>query len=331
MALLNDIKKYSPLLAADGIYYLFTGLSAAVINKEVYAILSPRLISLQSIIGWGGGVLLGFMWSKWNKRLLPLMLPLFALQAMASILYFVYSEATLNMFIFWVLSMGMYIFFGGISDKIFEGAKAWFFKKSEERASYDNLIDMTGSIAGFLGYFISMIYVPSLRMAILFNFIATFFWCVGIIWYTIRHKSELKDNQGVPPTTGSDNSYGNPVIERQTVLGSIESQSSNGGEFTCYKYEGYHVLIPTCIGEEAFNAYIENGVLVFHTENYGDLGAGYTGTDRTILGLYIDDDAYITIGDNYVLMGNDMLDTYCPQTQQCTDGPKNYRLRIIYR
>ena len=193
MSLLADSKKYWSLLLADGFYYLFTGLSAAVINKEVYAILSPRLISLQSIIGWGGGVLLGFMWSKWNKKLLPLMLPFFSLQAVASILYFIYSEATLNMFIFWVISMGMYIFFGGISDKIFEGAKAWFFKKSEERASYDNLIDMTGSISGFAGYFLSMIYVPSLRMAIFFNFIATFFWCCGIIWYTLRHRGDLKD------------------------------------------------------------------------------------------------------------------------------------------
>lgn len=188
----QDIKKYFPLLASDGIYYLFTGLSASVINKEIYAVLSPRLISLQNIIGWGGGILLGFMWSRWNKRLLPLMLPFFMMQAVASVLYFVYSEATLNMFIFWVLSMGMYIFFGGISDKIFEGAKAWFFKKSEERASYDNLIDMTGSIAGFSGYFISMIYVPSLRMAIFFSFLATFFWCLGIIVYTISHKGELK-------------------------------------------------------------------------------------------------------------------------------------------
>ena len=191
MSLIADSKKYWPLLVADGVYYLFTGLSAAVINKEVYAILSPRLISLQSIIGWGGGVLLGFMWSKWNKRLLPLMLPFFMLQSVASIFYFIYSEATLNMFMFWVISMGMYIFFGGISDKIFEGAKAWFFKKSEERASYDNLIDMTGSIAGFAGYFLAMLYVPSLRMAIFFNFIATFFWCTGIIWYTIRHKTDL--------------------------------------------------------------------------------------------------------------------------------------------
>ena len=188
----QDIKKYFPLLASDGIYYLFTGLSASVINKEIYAVLSPRLISLQNIIGWGGGILLGFMWSRWNKRLLPLMLPFFMMQAVASVLYFVYSETTLNMFIFWVLSMGMYIFFGGISDKIFEGAKAWFFKKSEERASYDNLIDMTGSIAGFSGYFISMIYVPSLRMAIFFSFLATFFWCLGIISYPIMHKIELK-------------------------------------------------------------------------------------------------------------------------------------------
>ena len=195
MSLLQDIKKYAPLLLADGVYYLFTGLSAAVINKEVYSILSPRLISLQSIIGWGGGVLLGFMWSKWNKRLLPLMLPFFALQATASIFYFIYSEATLNMFIFWVISMGMYIFFGGISDKIFEGAKAWFFKKSEDRASYDNLIDMTGSISGFAGYFLAMIYVPSLRMAIFFNFIATFTWCAGIIWYTLKHKNELKEEK----------------------------------------------------------------------------------------------------------------------------------------
>ena len=193
MSLLRDIKKYWPLLCADGFHYLFTGLSAAVINKEVYAILSPRLISLQSIIGWGGGVLLGFMWSRWNKKLLPLMLPFFALQATASIFYFIYSETTLNMFIFWVISMGMYIFFGGISDKIFEGAKAWFFKKSEARASYDNLIDMTGSFAGFAGYFLAMLYVPSLRMAIFFNFLATLLWCLGIIWYTLRHRGDLKD------------------------------------------------------------------------------------------------------------------------------------------
>lgn len=194
MKLLDDTKRYAPLLAADGIYYLFTGLSASVINKKIYAVLSPRLISLQSIIGWGGGVLLGFMWSKWNKKLLPLMLPFFLMQAVASVLYFIYSEATLNMFIFWGLSMGMYIFFGGISDKIFEGAKAWFFKKSEARASYDNLISMTGSIAGFSGYFISMLYVPSLRMAIFFSFLATFFWCTGIIIYTILHRKELESS-----------------------------------------------------------------------------------------------------------------------------------------
>ena len=121
------------------------------------------------------------------------MLPFFALQASASIFYFIYSEATLNMFIFWVISMGMYVFFGGISDKIFEGAKAWFFKKSEDRASYDNLIDMTGSISGFAGYFLAMIYVPSLRMAILFNFIATFTWCAGIILYTVKHRDDLKN------------------------------------------------------------------------------------------------------------------------------------------
>ena len=122
------------------------------------------------------------------------MLPFFLMQAAVSILYFIYSETTLNMFIFWVISMGMYIFFGGISDKIFEGAKAWFFKKSETRASFDNLIDMSGTIAGFLGYLIALVYVPSLRMAIFFNFIATFFYCLGIIWYTLRHKDELKDS-----------------------------------------------------------------------------------------------------------------------------------------
>ena len=196
MSLISDSKKYWPLLLSDGIYYLFTGLSAAVINKEVYSILSPRLISLQSIIGWGGGVLLGFMWSKWNKKLLPLMLPFFLMQAIASVLYFIYTETTLNMFIFWVLSMGMYIFFGGISDKIFEGAKAWFFKKSEERASYDNLISMTGSISGFAGYFLAMLYVPSLRVAIFFNFIATFCWCAGIIWYTFTHRNDLEISDG---------------------------------------------------------------------------------------------------------------------------------------
>lgn len=179
---------------AESLYYLFTGMSASVIDKEVYTLLSARLISLQTVIGWGGGILLGLMWSKWNKKLLPLLIPFFLMQLIASVLYFVYSEATLNMFIFWVLGLGMYIFFGGISDKIFDGAKAWFFKGSQERSSYDNLVDMVACIAGFSGYGLSMIYVPGLRMAIFFNFLATFFWCFGILIYSVKHKNKLKDD-----------------------------------------------------------------------------------------------------------------------------------------
>jgi len=47
-------------------------------------------------------------------------------------------------------------------------------------------------ITGFSGYLISMIYVPSLRMAILFNFLATFSWCLGVLIYSIAHKSALE-------------------------------------------------------------------------------------------------------------------------------------------
>ena len=194
MSIKSDIKKYWPLLMANGVYYLCTGLSESVIGKEVYAILSPRLISLQSIIGWGGGIVLGLAWSKWNKKMFPLLIPMFLMQIIASVLYFIYAEATLNMFIFWVLGLGMYIFFGGLADKIFDGAVSWFFKKSSERASYDNLIDMVSCVAGFSGYVLSMIYVPSLRMAIFFSFLATFFWCFGVLIYSFANKNKLKDD-----------------------------------------------------------------------------------------------------------------------------------------
>ena len=194
MSIKSDIKKYWPLLMANGVYYLCTGLSEAVIGKEVYAILSPRLISLQSIIGWGGGIVLGLAWSKWNKKMFPLLIPMFLMQIIASVLYFIYAEATLNMFIFWFLGLGMYIFFGGLADKIFDGAVSWFFKKSSERASYDNLIDMVSCVAGFSGYVLSMIYVPSLRMAIFFSFLATFFWCFGVLIYSFANKNKLKDD-----------------------------------------------------------------------------------------------------------------------------------------
>lgn len=194
MSIKSDIKKYWPLLMANGVYYLCTGLSEAVIGKEVYAILSPRLISLQSIIGWGGGIVLGLAWSKWNKKMFPLLIPMFLMQIIASVLYFIYAEATLNMFIFWVLGLGMYIFFGGLADKIFDGAVSWFFKKPSERASYDNLIDMVSCVAGFSGYVLSMIYVPSLRMAIFFSFLATFFWCFGVLIYSFANKNKLKDD-----------------------------------------------------------------------------------------------------------------------------------------
>ena len=37
MSIKSDIKKFWPLLMANGVYYLCTGLSEAVIGKEVYA------------------------------------------------------------------------------------------------------------------------------------------------------------------------------------------------------------------------------------------------------------------------------------------------------
>lgn len=188
---LSDAKRYLPLLLSYGLYYFFTGLSSSVIYKETSAVLSPRLISLQNIISWAGGILLGLAWSKWNVKLIPLMTPLFILQMAASAAYFVYSEITLNMFIFWVLSLVMYVFFIGLADKIFECARAWFFKKAEERASYDNLIDMVSCVTGFSGYVVSLFYVPSLRMAVLFNFLATFSWCAGILVYNISHRIKI--------------------------------------------------------------------------------------------------------------------------------------------
>lgn len=147
---------------------------------------------MQNIISWAGGILLGLAWSKWNTKLIPLMTPLFILQMAASVAYFIYSEITLNMFIFWVLSLVMYVFFIGLADKIFECVRAWFFKKSEERASYDNLIDMFSCVTGFSGYIVSIFYVPSLRAAVLFSFLATFSWCAGILVYNFTHKIEIK-------------------------------------------------------------------------------------------------------------------------------------------
>lgn len=56
MSLISDSKRYWPLLMANALYYLFTGMSESVIAKHVYELLSPRLISLQTVIGWGGAL-----------------------------------------------------------------------------------------------------------------------------------------------------------------------------------------------------------------------------------------------------------------------------------
>lgn len=192
MSIISDSKRFWPILMANGLYYLLAGMSEAVIAKEVYAVLSPRLISLQSIIGWGGGILLGMAWSRWGKKLFPLLIPMHLAQMVASVAYLIYTEATMNILVYWILGQGMYIFLGGLADKIFDGACAWFFKKPEDRASIDNLEDMVACFAGFLGYFISIIYVPHIRMAIFLKFLATFSWCLGLLIYTVSHKSELE-------------------------------------------------------------------------------------------------------------------------------------------
>lgn len=126
MSILADSKRFWPILMANGLYYLFAGMSEAVIAKEVYAVLSPRLISLQSIIGWGGGILLGMAWSRWGKKLFPLLIPMHTAQMLASIAYLIYTEATMNILVYWILGQGMYIFLGGLADKIFDGACATF-------------------------------------------------------------------------------------------------------------------------------------------------------------------------------------------------------------
>ncbi|MBQ4331616.1 MAG: hypothetical protein IJC31_07260, partial [Spirochaetaceae bacterium] len=80
MSLISDSKRYWPLLMANALYYLFSGMSESVIAKHVYEVLSPRLISLQTVIGWGGGIALGIAWSRFGKKMFPLLIPIFTLQ-----------------------------------------------------------------------------------------------------------------------------------------------------------------------------------------------------------------------------------------------------------
>lgn len=181
-----------PLLVANISYYLGMGISEAVVWQEIYAVLSPRLISLNSAIGWSVGIFLGFLWSRYGKKLLKFLIPLHLAQLIIYFIFFVYFEASLNMFMFWLLGLLMFMFIGGLCDKIFECACAWFFKKSEERASYDNLEAMASCLSGCLGNLIAVAYVPSLRMAIFFNFIATFLYCLFVLIYAIPRKKILK-------------------------------------------------------------------------------------------------------------------------------------------
>lgn len=188
----KDIGQVWPLLTANILYYLGMGVSSAVTEQEIYAVLSPRLISLNSAIGWSVGILLGFLWSKFGKNLLKFLIPLHIAQLVLYSIFFVYFETSLNMFMFWLLGLMNYIFLGGICDKIFECACAWFFKKSEERASYDNLEAMASCLSGCLGNLIAVAYVPSLRMAIFFNWIATFLYCFFVLLYAFPRKMLLK-------------------------------------------------------------------------------------------------------------------------------------------
>ncbi len=121
------------------------------------------------------------------------------------------------------------------------------------------------------------------------------------------------------PTTGSDNGSDNRAIDGEALLGSVESRSSNGGELTCYNYEGYRILLPTCIGQEIVSV-STNGAFRICTKS-DDFVLGYIDMPHnTIWGLYIDIDSgnYMSIVNNCINMGNDMLNEYCPHSDGAT-------------
>lgn len=191
MHLFRDIKSVWPLLVANICYYIFIGMAEAVIWQKFYEILSPRLISLNSAIGWAVGIFLGLAWSKWGNKLLKFLIPLHLAQLIIYSVMFIYFEASLNMFMFWLLGLLLFITIGGLCDKICLCSYSWFFRKPEERSSYDNLEAMASCISGCAGYLIAVAYVPSLRMAIFYNFLGTFLYCLFVLVYSVPRRKIL--------------------------------------------------------------------------------------------------------------------------------------------
>lgn len=183
-----DIKRCWPLLLGNILYFLTMNLSSAVIWGKIYEIVSPRLISLQTATGWLMGVLLGLAWEKWNKKMLPLLIPFHFVQMIFYVLFFIYAEATQNIFVYWCIGFFQYTMIGVFCDKIYSCATAFFFKKPEERASFDNLENTSICISSCLGALIGVAYVPGLRMAIFFDLFSTFIWSVLVLIYAVPRK-----------------------------------------------------------------------------------------------------------------------------------------------
>lgn len=189
--LAKDLKKMWPLLLGDIFYYVVKGMAEAVLWKEIYEVVDVRLISLQSALGWGIGLVLGMAWIKWGKKLLRLLIPLHAIQIVFYIIYFVYNEATLNIFMFWLIGFMNYIFLGAVADKVYLCASYWFFKDSKERSSFENFEDMAQCLSACVGSLIAVVYVPPLRVAMFCDFISMFVWCVLVLYFSIPRRQVL--------------------------------------------------------------------------------------------------------------------------------------------
>lgn len=192
-SLKKDLKKMWPLLLGNIIFFVMTSMAANVIWAEFYEIVPIRLINLQTGIGWGMGILLGFIWARFSKRLLRFLIPWHMAWIVFAVIYLIFAETNDNMFIYWAIGFFQYTFIGVVCDKLYECAEAWFFKKSEERASFDNLEAMAICISNCLGSLIGVIYVPSLKVAIVLDIVSNAIWSVLVLYFVFPIRNRLKN------------------------------------------------------------------------------------------------------------------------------------------
>jgi hypothetical protein len=181
-----------PLLAGNCVSDAMIALAWTVMHKELYSVVSSRLIALEQLLVCVAVMVVSAGWENIQGWMTRHFVAIELWESVLNTAFCVWFLFKWNPYVYFVADLLYFVILGSVLVKTASTCYTKLFKESQDRVNADSAFEFFGSLARITGFGVGVFFSPGIKTCVVLFMVGDLVRTVGRIW-TFREKKEPED------------------------------------------------------------------------------------------------------------------------------------------